>query len=145
MAISVTLLVCKRCRGEGISPSLCISIANVNPKPTVSPQPYEFNELHKRGPIPGVPHMTTREDLGGINLRICVLGRGPETSPFCRGPGAPTSLTYLLGPRGSSLHFCIRKLNNHRAEKQVSSIISTTGQWMSLLHHRNRISTPRGP
>lgn len=34
------------------------------------------------------PHMTTREDLGGTDLRKGVLGRRPETSPVCRGPGA---------------------------------------------------------
>lgn len=90
--------------------------------------------------------MTTREDLGGTDLRMCVLGRAPETSPVYRELGATHKLDLLAGPGDSlfALYFCIRKTNSHRAGKQVSFIISTTGQWMSLLHHRNGISTSRG-
>ena len=55
-------------------------------------------------------------------------------------------LTYLSGLATvcSLCYVCIRKHNSYRAEKQASSIISATGQWMSLLHHGNRISTLMG-
>lgn len=55
-------------------------------------------------------------------------------------------MTYLSGLATvcSLCYVCIRKPNSYRAEKQASSIISATGQWMSLLHHGNRISTLMG-
>lgn len=63
------------------------SIANLNPKSVVSPQPYEFTELYREDQSQTTPH-DSREDPGGTDLRKCVLKRGPETSPVCRGPGA---------------------------------------------------------
>lgn len=63
-----------------------------------------------------------------------------------QGTRCDSVLTYLSGlATVCSLCFvCIRKPNSYRAEKQASSIISATGQWMSLLHHGNRISTLMG-
>lgn len=125
------------------------SMAYLNPKLMVSPQPCKFTELTKGGPIPGLPQMAAREDPAGTDLRMRILGRVLTAAPSAEIPPNKSKLAHpslrLIDNSLLSLRFCIRKPNSHRAEKQVFSIVSTTGQWMSLLHHRKRISTPRGP
>lgn len=85
------------------------------------------------------PHGKTQVAL----ISECVSLGGPWNQPLCGDQVFTTSLDLLVetGDNLLSLRFCIRKPNSHRAEKQVSSIMSTTGQWMSLLRRRNRTST----
>lgn len=72
------------------------SIANLNPKSVVSPQPYEFTELYREDQSQTTPH-DSREDPGGTDLRKCVLGGDLKPAQSAGDQVLTTSLTYLLG------------------------------------------------
>lgn len=97
----------------------------------------------ERGPRPGLAHTTTREELVALIWKGVSLGRSWKQPSLQATRGWPTS-TYLVGWE-RLLGVCVftGKPNSHRAEQQVCSSMSTTGQWMSLLRHR-KSSSPRG-
>ena len=110
----------------------------------VSPEPHECTELYKdRTDSRTAPHDHKRRPRWQWPENVGPW-KGSWNQPSLQ---EARCLTYLLGPEmvcSLRMSVCNWKPNSHRAEKQVSSIISATGQWMSLLHHRNGISTPRG-
>lgn len=91
LVISFTSSMGGRTRGNGSCPGDARSNpsgSQTNGFPTC---PMNVPNSAKTGPIAGLPHMAM-EDPGGTHLSTRVLGKGPETSPLCRGPGTDHKL-----------------------------------------------------